>query len=64
VIKIEPKIMTEAVKYFKEHGIMTSALAMRRYKLQCKAALHLCTIIEKRFPNLWREGKERFYAGN
>lgn len=58
---IDKKTMSEAVKYFKEHGIMTAALAMRRYKIECKAALHLCAMIEKRFPNLWREGRLKFH---
>lgn len=59
---IDKKTMSEAVKHFKEHGIMTSALAMRRYKIECKAAVHLCETIKKRFPNLWREGRSKFYG--
>ncbi len=61
-MNIDPKITSQAIKDFKLNGIITSALAMRRYKLECKAALHLCKLIEKRFPNLWKQGRKRFYA--
>jgi hypothetical protein len=33
---------------------------MRKFKLSLESALEICQIIEKRFPNLWREGREEF----
>lgn len=59
-MQINSKIMSEAVKYFKLNGIISSALLMRKFKIDCKAALHIRNYIEKRFPNIWRDGKERF----
>jgi hypothetical protein len=55
---INKKIMSAAVKYFKENKIISSALLMRKFKIDCDLAIEICKIIEKRFPNLWREGRK------
>lgn len=60
-MNIQPKIFSQCVKYFKSVGKITPALLMRKFKLEGKAALHICELVEKRFPNLWRKGIEEFY---
>lgn len=52
--------MSEVVKLFKANGVVTPALIVLKFKLEFEAANEICSTIEKRFPNLWREGKERF----
>lgn len=59
-MKILPKTMSEAVKLFKANGVVTPALIVRKFKLEFDGAKEICSTIEKRFPNLWRDGKEKF----
>lgn len=56
---INKQVMKDAVKYFREHGIISSGIVQRKFKITGNAAVELCKSIEKRFPNLWREGRER-----
>ena len=53
-MKICPKIMSEAVKYFKKIGTITPAYLMRKYKIDYVYGLKICLQIEERFPILWK----------
>jgi hypothetical protein len=59
-MNISPETLSKAVKLFKSTRIISTALLMRKFKLSFENALEICQIIEKRFPNLWREGREGF----
>jgi hypothetical protein len=57
---IQPKTLSQCVKLFKSTKHISTALLMRKFKLSFESALEICQIIEKRFPNIWREGREEF----
>jgi hypothetical protein len=59
-MSISPETLSRAVKLFKSTRMISTSLLMRKFKLDCKAALQICELIEKRFPNLWREGRDEF----
>lgn len=59
-MNISPETLSKAIKLFKSSRIISTALLMRKFKLSLESALEICQIIEKRFPNLWREGREEF----
>lgn len=58
---IDKKLMSNCVKCFKEHGVITPAFIVRKFKTNFQIAIEICDKIKKRFPNLWREGREKFY---
>jgi len=58
---IPTETLSKAVKLFKSNRMISTALLMRKFKISCEMAIEICEIIEKRFPNLWREGREEFY---
>ncbi len=59
-MKIPPEIMSKCVKFFKSNGVISSAHVQMKAKVSFDVAAEICKQIEKRFPNLWREGKEKF----
>jgi hypothetical protein len=59
-MNIPPETLSKAVKLFKSTRMISTALLMRKFKLSFESALEICKMIEKRFPNLWREGREEF----
>ena len=66
-MKINPKIQSEAIKDFKKTGLTSAIFLRRKYKISLEMAIMIRDTIEKRFPNLWREGKEKFmkdYVGH
>ncbi len=59
-MEVNPKILSEATKDFKKSGITSTSLLMRKHKINVEMAVMIRDTIEKRFPNLWREGQEKF----
>ena len=59
-MKIPTEIMSKCVKFFKSNGVITHAHVQMKARVGFEVATEICKQIEKRFPNLWREGKEKF----
>ena len=59
-MKISPETLSQSVKYFKSTRYISTGLLMRKFKVSFEHATEISEIIKKRFPNLWREGKENF----
>lgn len=53
-MKIPPKLMSAAVKDFKQFGTLTYPLLIRRLKVDLDTAIAICETIAKRYPNLWK----------
>lgn len=59
-MKIPLEIMSKCVKFFKSNGVISTAHVQMKARVEYETAVEICKKIEKRFPNLWREGKEKF----
>lgn len=59
-MKICPKMLSLAIKYFRMNGTISAAFLVKNLKLDFKTALYVCELIEKRFPNLWRDRNENY----
>lgn len=59
-MKIPPEIMSKCVKFFKINGVISNTHVQMKAKVGYETAVEICKQIEKRFPNLWRVGKEKF----
>jgi hypothetical protein len=57
---VSSKTMSGCVKYFKENRIISTGYIIRKYKLSFEMAQEVSNIIAKRYPNIWREGREKF----
>ena len=54
--------MSKCVKFFKLNGIISTTHIQMKARVDFERALIIRDQIQKRFPNLWREGRERFYG--
>ncbi len=54
--------MSKCVKFFKESHFISTANVQMKARVDFDTAVEICNQIKKRFPNLWREGRERFYG--
>lgn len=61
-MEIPPEMMSECVKYFKEHKFIARTYIQRKHKISSQLSQEICQKIEKRFPNLWKNGRDNFIA--
>jgi hypothetical protein len=59
-VKICPKMFKEAIKYFKDTGIVTPHFLMRKFKIDHLYALKICLEVAEKFPNLWKDRHKNF----
>jgi hypothetical protein len=58
-MKIDFYTLSESIKYFRLGNMISPHLLMRKYKVSYDMGKYICDTIERRFPNLWRHGKEK-----
>jgi hypothetical protein len=59
-MKIPPELMSAAVKDFKKYGLINASYLLRKYQISLEMAIMIRDAIEKRFPNLWKQGKTKY----